>query len=189
MTVFNDTSRAQISGGYQASTRHGVSTVPPASTTSSCAFTMSGKQPIWCKQGQSQNTDLVFQIQLLSWDNENCYRILRTTPGLGPVFLNRWFEHLCHLGESASSTGLGQQGLAVLEVIVPALCWINLEQHRSLKGNGQPQQLVVGEAEGNLIGKMTTQKEKQPQLTVLMISKYCLGMQKALTSLDRLWVG
>lgn len=59
--------------------KNGVSIVPPASTSFCHAFTMSGKQPFWCKQGQSQNTDLVFHIQLLSWENENCYKILWTT--------------------------------------------------------------------------------------------------------------
>lgn len=102
VTVFHTTSRAQIS--RTLNTR----TVSP-----SClllvlffyhAFTMSGKQPIWCKQGQSRNTDLVFHVLMLSWENENRYKILWTTAGLGPVVLNRWFEHLSATWENQLPT-------------------------------------------------------------------------------------
>lgn len=72
--------------------KNSVSIMPPAIFYH--AFTMSGKQPIWCKQGQSQNTDLVFHIQLLSREKEKRYKILWTSPGLGPLVLNWWFECL-----------------------------------------------------------------------------------------------
>lgn len=63
-----------ISTAIRRNTQHSsTSSVPPATT----AFPMSGKQPIRCKQGQSQNSDLMFHIQLLSWENENCYRYYR----------------------------------------------------------------------------------------------------------------
>lgn len=66
--VFHNTSHQH---SYQENTQHSsVSSIPPAAT----AFTMSGEQPIPCKQGQSQNSDLKFHRQMLSWENENSYR-------------------------------------------------------------------------------------------------------------------
>lgn len=68
--------------------------------------------------------------------------------------------------------------------------WLMLNQLRAASESWgkQPQELARGGAEGSLTGKMAIHKEKQCQFT-LTISKYCPGMQKALTSLEKLWIG
>lgn len=72
-----------------------------------------------------------------------------------------------------------------------ASLWLLLHQFRAaLESWGKrSQELAHGGAEGSSTGKTTIHQEKQCHFTLLMISKYCPGMQKALASLEKLWVG
>lgn len=68
--------------------------------------------------------------------------------------------------------------------------WLLLNQIRAASeswGNSLPQELAHDGTEGSLTGKKTIHKEKQCHFPLLMVSNYCPGMQKALTSLEKLW--
>lgn len=149
---------------------------------------MSGKQPIRCKQGQSQNSDLMFHIQLLSWENENCYRYYRQLLVGGQLSGSGGLNVSVPPGRISfpSEFGPARSGSAGSGNL-----WLRLNQFRAASESWgkQPQELAWGGAEGSLTGKMTIHKEKQCQFTLLMISKYCPGMQKALTSLEKLRAG
>lgn len=134
--------------------------MPPATT----AFTMSGKQPVPCKQGQSQNSDFMFHRQLPSWESGNCYRCcgqllvwgqLSGSGGLNTPVPPATIRFPWEFGPTRSgSAGSGN-------------LWLLLNQFRAASESWgkQPQELAHGGAEGSLTGKRTIHKEKQCQFT------------------------
>lgn len=125
----------------------------------------------------------MFHRQLPLWEKENCYRcyglVWGQLSGSGGLNISVPPARISFPWE------FGPWGLAVA---VCDFCYINLEQHWSLGGK-KSQELAHGGAEGSSTGKMTIHQEKQCHFTLLVISKYCPGMQKALPSLEKLRVG
>lgn len=121
VTVFHNTSHAQISGGALS-----TETVSPSCLLLALLFiTLSP-----CLANKLFDVNRAAPKYWLSVSYTAAF--MRKWKLLQDIMDNPWFAasclepvvwtSLCHLGESASNAGLGQRGLAVLEVIVSALC-------------------------------------------------------------------